>query len=195
MPTSSKVLPSERKPDRSRRSPAGQPGPEQSRDSNTAYSVPFRVNDGAATGTDLTITRPSWTAAGCARPGSSRAGFGTDVALGGTTRTPHTGTTTVREGTLLLNKGTGPGRGERDGRARLHHADANPQSGFAAPMSSAGSAGTRCGFRAGDGPRTAASTEKAVRGRSGCRRPKHALSGSRATWDLGGRHPDVRQIG
>jgi len=75
--------------------------------STTAGTRTFNVNDGA-TGADLKITSAIVDGTGLQSVGIIKTGFGS-LELGGTTANTYTGSTTVSEGTLLLNKGTGTG--------------------------------------------------------------------------------------
>lgn len=94
----------------------------------TAGTRNINVNDGAA-GDDLTISSAIVDGTGLQSIGISKAGFGTLV-LGGSTDNTMTGDTSVNEGTLVLDKGTGAG-GVRALSGRLFVGDNNPQSGYA----------------------------------------------------------------
>lgn len=88
----------------------------------------WQVNDGAV-GNDLTVTSAIVDGTGLQSVGITKNGFGT-LELGGNTANTYTGTTTVNEGTLLLNKGTGAG-GVSAMAGPLTIGDANVTSGFA----------------------------------------------------------------
>lgn len=88
----------------------------------------WEVNDGAV-GTDLTVTSAVVDGTGLQSVGIFKNGFGT-LELGGTTANTFTGLTTVNEGTLLLNKGSGAG-GVSAMAGPLTIGDANVTSGFA----------------------------------------------------------------
>ena len=87
----------------------------------------FQVNDGA-TGTDLTVTSAIVDGTGLQSLGIVKTGFGA-MELGGTTANTLTGDTTVSEGTLLFNKGTGTG-GVNAISGRLFIGDNNVTNGF-----------------------------------------------------------------
>jgi autotransporter-associated beta strand protein len=74
-----------------------------------AFQRTWQVNDGAI-GNDLTVTSAIVDEAGSSlrAAGINKTGFGT-LEFGGTTANTYTGDTTISEGTLLLNKGSGTG--------------------------------------------------------------------------------------
>lgn len=88
----------------------------------------WQVNDGAA-GTDLTVNAVIADGTGLQSLGITKNGFGT-LEFNGTTANTFTGTTSINEGTLLLNKGTGTGGVNALGGPILV-GDTNPVSGFA----------------------------------------------------------------
>jgi fibronectin-binding autotransporter adhesin len=93
-----------------------------------AIARTWQVNDGTV-GSDLTVTSAIIDGTGLQSVGITKSGFGT-LELGGVEANTYTGTTTLNEGTLLLNKGTGSG-GVNAMSGPLTIGDANPQSGFA----------------------------------------------------------------
>ncbi len=76
---------------------------------STAFQRTWQVNDGAL-GTDLVVTSAIVDEAGSSlrAAGINKTGFGA-MEFGGTTPNTYTGDTTITEGALLLNKGTGAG--------------------------------------------------------------------------------------
>lgn len=95
---------------------------------SAATTRTFLVNDGA-TGDDLTISSAIVDGTGLQSIGLTKTGFGTLV-YQGTTANTYTGTTTVSEGQLALDKGTITG-GVNAFNGPLTIGDTNPQSGFA----------------------------------------------------------------
>jgi autotransporter-associated beta strand protein len=88
----------------------------------------IQVNDGA-TGDDLTVTSAIVDGTGLQSVGIAKGGFGTLV-LGGATANTMTGDTTVNEGTLVLDKGSGSG-GVNALSGRLYVGDNAVTSGYA----------------------------------------------------------------
>ena len=93
-----------------------------------ASSRTWQVNDGAV-GNDLTITSSIVDGSGAQIMGITKTGFG-QMEFGGSTANTYTGTTTISEGMLVLNKGAGTG-GVNALAGPVTIGDANPQSGFA----------------------------------------------------------------
>ena len=93
-----------------------------------AITHTFVVNNGNTAGSDLNVN--SAIVDGSLNPSPlTKSGFG-ELEFSGSTANTYTGTTTVNEGTLLLNKGTGTG-GVLALSGALTIGDANIQSGFA----------------------------------------------------------------
>ncbi len=88
----------------------------------------WQINDGAV-GTDLTVSSAIVDGTGLQSVGITKNGFGA-LELGGNTANTYTGTTTVNEGMILLNKGSGAG-GVSAMAGPLTVGDANVTSGFA----------------------------------------------------------------
>jgi autotransporter-associated beta strand protein len=93
---------------------------------NTARS--WQVND-VANGVDLNVSAAIVNGSGLQSIGVTKNGFGTLVFSGSTPNT-YTGDTTLNEGTLILDKGSGSG-GVNALAGRVFVGDNNPQSGFA----------------------------------------------------------------
>lgn len=89
----------------------------------------WQVNDGA-NGNDLTINSVIADGTGLQSVGINKNGFGT-LEFSGTTGNTYTGTTSINEGTLLLNKGTGGAGGVNALGGPILVGDTNPVSGFA----------------------------------------------------------------
>lgn len=96
---------------------------------SAATTRTWTVSDGAS-GTDLTVTSAIVDGSGLVSAGLTKSGFGA-LEFGGSGANTYTGTTTVSEGTLLLNKGDGVNGGVNAMSGALTIGDNNVTNGFA----------------------------------------------------------------